>query len=54
VEAWARRDGEGAWPMGWEGAGRKAAEEPGRVEGSSVAGRGGIRRSEKAKVPEEA
>jgi len=54
VEAWARRDGEGAWPMGWEGAGRKAAEEPGRVEGSSVAGRGGIRRSEKAKMPEAA
>ncbi len=54
MEAWARREGEGARPMGWEGAGRKAAEEPGRVEGSSVAGRGGIWRSEDAKVPEEA
>jgi hypothetical protein len=54
VEAWARREGKGARPMRWEGAGRKAAEEPGRVEGSSVAGRGGIRRSGKAKVPEEA
>jgi hypothetical protein len=54
VEAWARREGEGARPMEWEGAGRKESEEAGRVEGSSVAGRGGIRRSEKAKVPEEA
>ena len=54
MEVWARREGEGARPMGWEGAGRKAEKEPGRVEGSSVAGRGGRRRSEKAKVPEEA
>ena len=54
MEVWARREGEGARPMGWEGAGRKAEKEPGRVEGSSVAGRGGIRRSEKAKLPEEA
>ena len=31
-----------------------AAEEPGRVEGASVAGWEGTRRSEKAKVSEEA
>ncbi len=54
MESWASREGEGAWPMGWEGAGRKAEEEPGQVEGSSVAGRGGILRSEKAKMPEAA
>ncbi len=54
MEVWARQEGEGDGPMGWEGARRKAEKEPGRVEGSSAAGRGGIRRSEKAKVPEEA
>jgi hypothetical protein len=32
----------------------EAAEEPGRVEGASVAGWEGTRRSEKAKVSEEA
>ena len=32
----------------------RAAEEPVRVEGASAAGREGMRRSEKAKVPEEA
>ena len=32
----------------------EAAEEPGRVEGASVAGSEGTRRSEKAKVSEEA
>ena len=32
----------------------EAAEEPGRVEGASVAGCEGTRRSEKAKVSEEA
>ena len=36
---------------GFEG---EAAEEPGRVEGASVAGWEGTRRSEKAKVSEEA
>ena len=54
VEVWARREGERDGPMGWEGAGRKAAEEPVRVKATSAAGRGGMRRSEKAKVPEEA
>ena len=38
-------------PWDGRGAGRKAAEEPECVKASSVAGRGGIRRSEKAKVP---
>jgi hypothetical protein len=41
-------------PWDERGAGRKAAEEPVGVKTLSVAGRGGIRRSEKAKVPEEA
>ena len=41
-------------PWDGRGAGRKAAEEPVLVKASSVTGRGGIRRSEKAKVPEEA
>ncbi len=40
----------------WNGrrAGCRAAEEPVRVKAASEAGRGGMRRSEKAKVPEEA
>ena len=38
----------GGWVEG------EAAEEPGRVEGASVAGWEGTRRSEKAKVSEEA
>jgi hypothetical protein len=54
VEVWARREGEGMGPWDGVGAGHKAAEEPVSVKASSVAGRGGIRRSEKAKVPEEA
>jgi len=42
--------------MGLHGGGGEgeAAEEPGRVEGASVAGWEGTRRSEKAKVSEEA
>ena len=40
----------------WNGrrSGCRAAEEPVRVKAASAAGRGGMRRSEKAKVPEEA
>ena len=41
----------GPHDVGVEG---EAAEEPGRVEGASVAGWEGTRRSEKAKVSEEA
>ena len=36
------------------GSGCRAAEEPVRGKATSAAGRGGMRRSEKAKVPEEA
>ena len=45
-----RQEGEGDGP----GSGCRAAEEPVRVKATSAAGRGGMRRSEKAKVPEEA
>ena len=44
---------EGTGPHGG-GVKGEAAEEPGRVERASVAGWEGMRRSEKAKVPEEA
>jgi hypothetical protein len=36
------------------GSGCRAAEEPVRVKATSAAGRGGMRRSEKANVPEKA
>ena len=50
-EAVRRMGGEGG-PREWAKDGE--AEEPARVAGESAAGREGARRSEKAKVPEEA
>ena len=52
-----RRKGGGGGPMEWakmEWAKDGEAEEPARVAGTSAAGREGTRRSEKAKVSEEA
>ena len=54
VEVWARQEGEGDGPVDWEGVRVWTAEEPVRGKATSAAGRGGMRRSEKAKVPEEA
>ena len=55
VEVWARQEGEGDGPVEiGRGAGCREAEEPVRGKATSAAGRGGMRRSEKAKVPEEA